>query len=71
MNATFPRTACATALLALAACTVGPDYVRPEMPTPPAYKEAKDWKPATPRDTEPRGKWWEIYGDPVLDGLVA
>jgi NodT family efflux transporter outer membrane factor (OMF) lipoprotein len=71
MTPIVPRSLCLVTLLALAACTVGPDYVRPEMPTPPAYKEAKDWKPATPRDAEARGKWWEIYGDPVLDGLVA
>jgi NodT family efflux transporter outer membrane factor (OMF) lipoprotein len=58
-------------LLALAACSVGPDYVRPELPAPSAYKEAKDWKPAEPRDGEARGKWWDIYGDPVLGGLVA
>ncbi len=34
----------------LAACTVGPNYVRPGVETPAAYKEAQGWKPAQPRD---------------------
>ena len=58
-------------LLLLAGCTVGPDYVRPKIETPAAYKETGDWKPATPRDTEARGKWWAAFGDAQLDGLMA
>lgn len=54
----------------LASCTVGPDYVRPTAPTPPSYKEAGNWKPAEPRDHASRGKWWEIFGDPVLNSLI-
>jgi NodT family efflux transporter outer membrane factor (OMF) lipoprotein len=27
------------------------------------------WKTAEPRDDELRGNWWEIYNDPVLNGL--
>ncbi len=50
----------------LAGCSVGPDYVRPSMQTPSAYKE---WKPAQPGDDIPRGKWWEAFHDPVLDKL--
>ena len=59
-------------LLALAAsgCMVGPDYVRPSAPTPAAFKEAEGWKVAQPSDQAPRGKWWEAYGDPTLNGLV-
>lgn len=58
-------------LLLLAGCTVGPDYVRPKVETPSAYKESGDWKPAAPRDTEARGKWWATFGDAQLDGLMA
>ncbi len=60
---------CASLLFALAACTVGPDYVRPASPEAPAYKEAGQWKTATPSDQFTRGAWWKIYNDPVLDGL--
>ena len=58
-----------TALLA-AGCAVGPSYERPAVETPPAYKEAGDWVVAQPADAVPKGKWWEIFSDPVLNGLV-
>jgi NodT family efflux transporter outer membrane factor (OMF) lipoprotein len=53
----------------LAGCSVGPDYVRPGVDTPAAYKEAGKWKPAQPRDDVKRGKWWAVFGDPLLDQL--
>jgi|HubBroStandDraft_1064217.scaffolds.fasta_scaffold00104_19 NodT family efflux transporter outer membrane factor (OMF) lipoprotein len=54
----------------LAACTVGPDYVKPDAASPVVYKEAGDaWKQAEPKDGIDRGAWWSIYNDPVLDGL--
>ena len=54
----------------LSACAVGPDYVRPTLDVPAAYKESGDWKPADPR---PAGglDWWHAYGDAVLDRLEA
>jgi NodT family efflux transporter outer membrane factor (OMF) lipoprotein len=54
----------------LAACTVGPNYVRPPVETPAAYKEAGNWKPAQPQDDANRGKWWAMYKDPQLDALM-
>src|SRR3569623_1059737 len=59
--------ALAMPLLQLAACTLGPDYVRPTMDTPAAFKEMKGWKTAQPRDQEIRGKWWEAFNDPLLN----
>ncbi len=61
--------AAAAALPLFAACAVGPNYVRPPVATPPAYKELSGWKTAEPRDQAIRGKWWEIFNDPVLSGL--
>ncbi len=55
----------------LSACAVGPDYVRPTLPVPPAYKEAGDWKPADPRPAASGLAWWQVYGDPVLNALEA
>jgi len=52
----------------LFACTVGPDYQRPDAPVPAQYKEA-GWKVGEPLDAINRGAWWSIYKDPVLDGL--
>jgi len=53
----------------LAGCGVGPDYVRPTVETPAAFKEAGNWKQAQPRDHEQRGRWWEVYNDPLLNSL--
>jgi NodT family efflux transporter outer membrane factor (OMF) lipoprotein len=52
-------------------CTVGPDYVRPAVETPATFKEAQGWKIAQPRDEQPRAHWWEVFDDPLLNGLVA
>jgi multidrug efflux system outer membrane protein len=61
--------AMALALL-ISGCThVGPDYVRPKATFPPAFIEPGPWKEAAPSDEAIRGKWWEIYGDPVLNRL--
>lgn len=66
-----PLLAVLMASLALAACSVGPDYVRPQMEEAPAvFKEGQDWKPAQPRDLVNDGKWWEMFGDAQLDALV-
>lgn len=59
------------AALLLSACTVGPDYVRPIVDTPAAFKEAGEWKPASPQDPATSDTWWRIFQDPVLDGLQA
>jgi NodT family efflux transporter outer membrane factor (OMF) lipoprotein len=53
----------------LAACTVGPDYVRPAAEMPGAYKEVEGWKVAQPKDHLTRGAWWEIFDDPQLNAL--
>ncbi|EJN02051.1 efflux transporter outer membrane subunit [Herbaspirillum sp. YR522] len=60
------------AAFALTACAVGPDYVRPQLQdTPLAFKEGQDWKPAEPRELDADGRWWQMFGDPQLDALVA
>ena len=55
----------------LSACAVGPDYVRPTLAVPAAWKESGDWKPAEPRPAASGLAWWQAWGDPVLDGLMA
>jgi len=53
----------------LSACLVGPNYVRPGVTTPPHFKEAEGWIPAQPADAAPRGDWWAMFNDPVLNDL--
>ena len=49
----------------LAGCTVGPDYQRPVVQSPNA------WRIDYPKATEVANtKWWEQFGDPVLNELV-
>jgi len=49
----------------VAGCTVGPDYVRPGVDTPAAWRIDYP-KAASVANT----KWWEQFGDPVLNGLI-
>jgi outer membrane protein TolC len=61
----------AASLLLAAGCTVGPDYKRPDVATPAAFKEDPGWKAAAPGDNAARGPWWEVFEDPVLNELEA
>jgi NodT family efflux transporter outer membrane factor (OMF) lipoprotein len=56
--------------LALAGCTVGPDYSREPAPVPTEYKELKGWKFARPSDDVDRGDWWSVYRDRGLNELL-
>lgn len=64
---------------ALSGCRVGPNYLRPTVPTAPAFKESlpdnfkseDGWKPAQPSDAQLRGDWWRLFNDPQLDKLEA
>lgn len=56
---------------ALAGCAVGPDYIRPSVETPPAFKEQGwSWQSAQPQAAGSREPWWKPYRDPVLDALI-
>jgi len=60
----------ALALLGLAAgCTVGPRYSRPAPAAPPpdAWKTQPPWQQAAPKDSIPKGAWWQVFNDPALD----
>ncbi|WP_146646927.1 efflux transporter outer membrane subunit [Labilithrix luteola] len=76
------RALCVASLLLLAGCRIGPRYHEPKGPTPNAstYKETHEatheatdahgtWKVASPSDAMLRGKWWQVFREPELDGL--
>jgi multidrug efflux system outer membrane protein len=58
-------------LVLISGCTVGPDYKRPITETPAHYKseELGSWKQGEPLDRVPRGSWWEVFGDEILNDL--
>lgn len=53
----------------LAGCTMGLDYQRPAAEVPLQFKNDAPWKVATPSDQLPKGNWWEMYNDAVLNAL--
>jgi outer membrane protein, multidrug efflux system len=59
------------AALLLAGCSVGPNYHRPDAPTPTAWKAEGPWRPGDPRDQIPKGEWWKIFGDADLNALES
>ncbi|MEO8306369.1 MAG: efflux transporter outer membrane subunit, partial [Betaproteobacteria bacterium] len=50
---------------ALAGCTMGPDYVRPKVDEPAAFR----FEPSATAETA-NTAWWRQFGDPVLDQLI-
>jgi len=52
----------------LSACTVGPEYRRPLVQSPITYKTEGPWRVAAPKDSLPKGTWWEVYQDGELNG---
>lgn len=54
----------------LAGCAVGPNYKRPvaPAPAPDAYKTQTPWREAAPKDSLPKGAWWEVFQDAELNG---
>lgn len=57
--------AAATLAVLLAGCTVGPDYVRPDL------KPATGWRtPAESATSLGEVGWWQVFGDDTLQGLI-
>jgi len=53
----------------LAACNTMPPEPPVKLNVPDAFAESQGWAPARPQDAAPRGAWWQVYNDPVLDQL--
>jgi NodT family efflux transporter outer membrane factor (OMF) lipoprotein len=56
-------------LFVVAGCSVGPKYRQPSLPVPPSYKETGIWHQAQPDDQHLGGNWWQLFNDPLLNGL--
>ena len=71
------RTIVAAAIAALCAgCAVGPDYKKPDVAVPAAFKEMSSpdangiWQQAQPDPAASLdSRWWTMFGDQTLDDL--
>ena len=68
--------ACAALAFVLAGCaSMAPPYERPAVAMQAvSFKEAPDnpgWRAAQPADAQPRGPWWQPFGDAQLDALLS
>jgi len=61
------RTLAAFSLLAFSACAVGPKYQRPETEVPTAFRYTLGAEEAA---SIADLAWWEMYRDPILQGLI-
>jgi NodT family efflux transporter outer membrane factor (OMF) lipoprotein len=57
--------------LSVTGCLVGPNYHRPPpaAPLPAEYKELQGWTVAAPAADLPKGNWWTLFNDELLDRL--
>jgi len=65
MNTRLHRWAAVAVVLGSTACVRGPDYERPETPAPPEFRAE-----SLPGESVANTAWWDLYQDPVLQGLI-
>jgi outer membrane protein, multidrug efflux system len=53
----------------LGGCMVGPNYHRPDAPTPATWKTEAPWRSSEPSDQIPKGAWWGAFGNDELNNL--
>jgi len=60
--------------LALSACTMGPDFMRPEIPAAPTYSAKGDAPPPPDQHVSLgetiQGDWWAAFRSPALDSVI-
>ncbi|MFP3567514.1 efflux transporter outer membrane subunit [Paraburkholderia sp. SIMBA_030] len=61
--------ASAASVALVAACTVGPDYQRPQAEVPPAWQTDSYWRVAVPSHAPISPDWWSGFGDATLAAL--
>jgi multidrug efflux system outer membrane protein len=58
-------------IIFLTGCALGPNFKKPQVETPVEYRDTDSLIIDTLRvDTLTNLKWWELFGEPVLDSLV-
>jgi len=69
--ARFAGAASVASVTLLVACTVGPDYQRPEAEVPPAWHTDSFWRLAAPSHAPLSPDWWNGFDDPTLATLES
>src|SRR6204780_2336790 len=55
----------------LGGCAVGPNYHKPDVPTPAAYHDLSEYQQAEAQTASYADlPWWQVFSDPVLQGLI-
>ena len=70
-NARRKLLAVAALAFCLGGCSLAPVYHEPVVEVKGDAWKDSPWQPAQPAAELPRGVWWKVYRDPVLDGLEA
>jgi outer membrane protein, multidrug efflux system len=52
-----------------AGCSVGPNYKRPSAPVATKWDVEEPWRESAPKDSLPKGEWWNVYHDDDLKAL--
>jgi multidrug efflux system outer membrane protein len=74
------RLVVAACALLLAGCNLTPKFEQPKVEVRGGFKQAAlelppekrgSWKLAEPAEAQPRGEWWKVFRDPVLEQLIA
>jgi multidrug efflux system outer membrane protein len=69
----FARTPLASIMLfagaLLGGCTVGPNYKRPAATVPAQWDVAAPWRESAPKDSLPKGEWWDVFHDEELNAF--
>ena len=63
------RPAAGLGALLVAGCNLAPAYNPPRFVLPASYQGSAPFHVAQPGDGLPRGRWWRLFADPVLDQL--
>jgi multidrug efflux system outer membrane protein len=50
-------------------CAAGPEYQKPVLDLPVAWKVEAPWREGRPDDAAAKGPWWQRFGDAELDAL--
>jgi multidrug efflux system outer membrane protein len=64
----YATAACGCAMAALAACSVGPAYKRPDIPVPAKWHDPTAHEDST---VWPTPDWWHAFGSQKLDELIT